>query len=574
MEHLRGLVVHRFSCCHDIIHVEGHVLGPYRPADESTDDIEEHVLLKILGPVNLESFLLVNDDGQDSGEYVFNPFVSRAEVEAEHFDDAIGILGPVYCFPTSADDSSDSAAFRSVIDDLATATRRYTAPCLFAIAKCREQAKVDYSVLSSAEHGARFSGWMKAYGALPASEKAMWEMKRRSHLAMQPYIRDVIVDALIRNPRESWRELEVDVNFWCSYSAIRRWIMSREGFRYYAERIIPLLTTHQMEKHLAFARKFRNNWGLGGGKFLLVMFDEKWFWGLVLRSYAKQVAELGIDPRSFSAYHRNHINKCMVVAVTALAFIDSIENGGIAFKLGLFRAQAHKIARQMVREAVRQADGRIKYCGPVVRKKDDLYLVDCAVTGCSHGTLDNPKFPLKALFENKIFPDVEALVGPGGKFEGYVPIFQGDNAGPHAETEFVEYVEGYCRDKGWRWEPQAPQMPHMNVLDLSVFPCMSKQHTMLCRDREGLKVLTEDQTWDSAEEVWMGLENWKIASAYIQAHRIAKKVIVAKGNNDFLGNGEGIHVGVRKDFRPTENGMVRIDGKIIAPPPADPTMDN
>ena len=92
MEHLRGLVVHRFSYCHDIIHVEGHVLGPDRPADESADDIEEHVLLKILGPVNLESFLLVNDDGQDSGEYVFNPFVSRAEVEAEHFDDAIGIL--------------------------------------------------------------------------------------------------------------------------------------------------------------------------------------------------------------------------------------------------------------------------------------------------------------------------------------------------------------------------------------------------------------------------------------------------------------------------------------------------
>ena len=80
---------------------------------------------------------------------------------------------------------------------------------------------MDYSVLSSAEHGARFSGWMKAHGALPASEKAMWEMKRRSHLAMQPYIRDVVVDALIRNPRESWRELEVDVNFWCSYSATR-----------------------------------------------------------------------------------------------------------------------------------------------------------------------------------------------------------------------------------------------------------------------------------------------------------------------------------------------------------------
>ena len=111
-----------------------------------------------------------------------------------------------------------------------------------------------------------------------------------------------------------------------------------------------------MHKHLTFARKFRNNWGLGGGKFLLIMFDEKWFWGLVLRSYAKAVAEFGIDPKSFSAYHRNHINKCMAVALTAFAFIDSIENGGIAHKLGLYRAQAHKIAKQMVREAVRQAD--------------------------------------------------------------------------------------------------------------------------------------------------------------------------------------------------------------------------
>ena len=36
------------------------------------------MLLKILGPVNLESFLLVNDDGQDSGEHVFNELGRRA----------------------------------------------------------------------------------------------------------------------------------------------------------------------------------------------------------------------------------------------------------------------------------------------------------------------------------------------------------------------------------------------------------------------------------------------------------------------------------------------------------------
>jgi hypothetical protein len=32
-----------------------------------------------------------------------------------------------------------------------------------------------------------------------------------------------------------------------------------------------------------------------------------------------------------------------------------------------------------------------------------------------------------------IFPKVEGLVGPGGKYEGYKPVFQGDNAGPHID---------------------------------------------------------------------------------------------------------------------------------------------
>jgi len=393
--------------------------------------------------------------------------------------------------------------------------------------------------------------------------------KRRQHLSIQPYVKDVIIDALVRNPRESWRALEREVNYWCSYSAIRRWVMSREGLDYYTERIIPLLSPQQKAKHLEFARRFRSNWGLGGGKYLLIMFDEKWFWGLVLRNYAKRIASEGVGHHNFAAYHRNHINKTMAVALTAFAFEDSIENGGRAHKLGFYRAQSYKVAKKQVRAAVRQPEGNVTYSGEVLRRKGDLYLVDCAVTGSDPGTADKPKFPLKSLFETKVFPDIETLVGPSGKFEGYTPIIQGDNAGPHAEESFIQFVEGYCEAMGWHWEPQAPQMPHMNVLDLSVFPCMSKRHTALSRSHEGLKVLGEDEIWAAAEEVWMRLENWKIASAYIQAHRIAKKVIAAKGDNAFLGGGGCIHVGVGDDFVASEDGLVRKDGKTISPPDAE-----
>jgi hypothetical protein len=34
------------------------------------------------------------------------------------------------------------------------------------------------------------------------------------------------------------------------------------------------------------------------------------------------------------------------------------------------------------------------------------------------------------------FTKVEALVGVGGRYAGYVPIIQGDNAGPHQEGDF------------------------------------------------------------------------------------------------------------------------------------------
>ena len=86
-------------------------------------------------------------------------------------------------------------------------------------------------------------------------------------------------------------------------------------------------------------------------------------------------------------------------------------------------------------------------------------------------------------------------------------------------------VDNHCTQRGWSWHPQAPQMPHMNVLDLAVFPAMSKRHISMCRDQHGLRVLKPDEIWTAAAEVWDELPCHKIAQAFVQANRIAKKVI-------------------------------------------------
>ena len=80
--------------------------------------------------------------------------------------------------------------------------------------------------------------------------------------------------------------------------------------------------------------------------------------------------------------------------------------------------------------------------------------------------------------------------------------------------------------------------------------------------------MSENATWATAEEVWEKLQSAKIASAYIQAHRIAKRVIDEDGGNSFLGVGGTPHVGTRKDFYPTEKGLARRDRKRIAAPVA------
>ena len=64
-------------------------------------------------------------------------------------------------------------------------------------------------------------------------------------------------------------------------------------------------------------------------------------------------------------------------------------------------------------------------------------------------------------------------------------------------------------------------MPHINVLDFSVFPCMSHCHTTKSRETGGSRVLSVDEIWENALDVWRELENWKVALACIQAHRIA-----------------------------------------------------
>ena len=126
---------------------------------------------------------------------------------------------------------------------------------------------------------------------------------------------------------------------------------------------------------------------------------------MVVQRDAKACKELGIFLQAFKAHHKSHTNEVMAVAVTDFAFENSMENGGDALKIGICRAQSHKVNCKD-QQATVMVDGVCEQQGELVCCKGEMCMVDCAVTGSSTGSHDDPKLSLKSLFEESVFPEV------------------------------------------------------------------------------------------------------------------------------------------------------------------------
>ena len=454
--------------------------------------------------------------------------------------------------PNFGDRGKDIDNTLSIIDCYETAKMKFNPRELFLQEHIKttiiHQEQMEEEVQKDARYIAQEEG--KAIW-VTLQNKDKWICLSNSKLAQQPQIRDTIIQIMRKNPTKSFDKVAADIGEWCSGRSIARWFKQYEQSSYYVERVLPLLTEPQMKKQVAFCKHLLNYWGLPRQKYLWIHYDEKWFWGFVARCNAKRCAVLGLDENIYFAYHKNHINKVMLIAFVAYAFDGEFENGGDGIKLGLFRCQAAKIAKKQVRESRRTEDGRIVYDGDIIREKGEVFWVDTNVTGSDEGTSDNPKFSLKTLFEEQIIPIIERLIRE--EYPGYIPVIQGDNAGPHQDKTFLDFITEKCQEKGWHWEPQAPQMPHVNNLDLSVFPKMSKNHgDMLRQCSQG--VAKNDKIWETAQAVWHELDSPSIARGFVLSTRIAQKVIDNKGSNSFLRKG-GLHCDVRSDFKNVDKGI-------------------
>jgi hypothetical protein len=91
------------------------------------------------------------------------------------------------------------------------------------------------------------------------------------------------------------------------------------------------------------------------------------------------------------------------------------------------------------------------------------------------------------------------------------------------------------------------------VLDLQLFPAMSKRHSVLLQQYSDAEA-SKDRTWQVAQQVWDNCSSAMVGRAFIHAFRIMKLIMEEKGNNSWLATGAP-HCNVRNDFIDTHEGI-------------------
>jgi hypothetical protein len=82
-------------------------------------------------------------------------------------------------------------------------------------------------------------------------------------------------------------------------------------------------------------------------------------------------------------------------------------------------------------------------------------------------------------------------------------------------------------------ELQAPQGPYTNVLDLQVFPAMSKRHSELLQVHSNTEA-DKERIWKIALAIWNTMTSSMVVRAFLLAYRIMGKIVETKGDTDWL----------------------------------------
>ena len=147
-----------------------------------------------------------------------------------------------------------------------------------------------------------------------------------------------------------------------------------------------------------------------------------------------------------------------------------------------------------------------------------------------------------------------------------------DNASPHVEKQFKQWLEQQFAQRDWFIANQPPCSPTCNVNDAYLFPGLSKKVTRTQGVDFSGRTLKKEELWLLAKNEFERYSLEKLSSAFVQNEQVACAIAGDKGWNEHTKVKGAMHFNIRKTCLPwysnsddgdsgpveDENGNVRV----------------
>ena len=268
---------------------------------------------------------------------------------------------------------------------------------------------------------------------------------------------------------------------------IQKFITEQPTYSMRRYKLLPSLDYAARIRRFRWASTYMKFWGFvkyippDRVRVVQVHMDEKWFYAIRSKSNQKIVTAFGMEPDDSYVHHRNHIDKCMYVVVTACVLNENnFEMGGTAVPISCIRVGKYERAKKDTYKRVYKRSGGFHYpkiLANLLRSKGQLYFRSVELRGSKEGTRKQPKESLLRLYKEFIIPAIEKKICEKYSDNGKIKIIivkQEDGAGVHTDKTYVREMKAIFKQRKWILFNQPPQSPMTNVHDACIFPQMSR----------------------------------------------------------------------------------------------------
>ena len=156
------------------------------------------------------------------------------------------------------------------------------------------------------------------------------------------------------------------------------------------------------------------------------------------------------------------------------------------------------------------------------------------------------KFPSLKHFHNTLIPKLDNTVAEmSTKMNNRIVVrYQHDNAPPHIEQNLIHLTE--FSKRGWLIVNQPPNSRQVNVMDVYLFPSISKITSIIQGIEHGGLTLQEEELWRIVDKAFYAYDRRKLSCAFIHNEQLACAIYDEKGGNKHTKLSRGMHFNVRK----------------------------